>query len=288
VTAVRVAVSGYTSIDTRFVTRALPNAGETAILKGDVLPPPRWGGCAPNVAVWLERLGVHAGLVGWLGDDEEGRLYRSVLADAGVDLRALETGAGPSPRAWLVHDDAGEAICLFHPSSSADQTAEASEPLVGEAEWLAVTVGPAQLTRSLLARFRDTRLAWNVKADRRAFPPDLVTQLAATDVVCLNRSEASFVGESLGLDRPAEPKDLLERGAALVALTLGREGALIVWKHGRVHLAQDAIPVSDATGAGDAFFAGLLSGLVDRADPELAGRRGLETASRHLQAASPL
>ena len=144
-TTVRVVVSGYTSIDTRFVTAALPNAGETAVLEGDVLPPPRWGGCAPNVAIWLERLGVHAGLAGWLGGDEEGRLYRSVLADAGVDLRALETGSGPSPRAWLVHDASGEAICLFHPSGSADQTAEATEPLVAVCSYF----NPVVLVRDL-------------------------------------------------------------------------------------------------------------------------------------------
>ncbi len=285
---VRVVVSGYTSVDTRFVTPALPRPGETAILDGGVLPPPRWGGCAPNVALWLERLGVHAALVAWLGDDEEGRLYRSVLGDAGVDLRALEVGRGPSPRAWLVHDAAGEAICLFHPAGSEAQGAETAAPLADDAEWLAVTVGPARLTSSLLDTFDGTRLAWNVKADRRAFPPELVARLAAAAVVSLNRSETVFVGDALALRRPAEPDDLLDRGASLVALTRGREGALLAWANGRAELAQEAIPVSDATGAGDAFFGGLLAALVEGAAPADAGRRGLETASHHLQAARAL
>jgi sugar/nucleoside kinase (ribokinase family) len=51
-----------------------------------------------------------------------------------------------------------------------------------------------------------------------------------------------------------------------------------------VELAQEAIPVSDATGAGDAFFAGLLAALVEGVAPEEAGRRGIETASQHLHA----
>jgi sugar/nucleoside kinase (ribokinase family) len=282
---VRVVVCGYTSVDTRFVTDALPRPGETAILGGDVLPPPRWGGCAPNVALWLERLGVHAALVAWLGDDEEGRLYRSVLADAGLDVGALETGHGASPRAWLVHDASGDAVCLFHPSGAEAQRPGGAAAFAADAEWLAVTVGPGTLTRALLDLFPDTRIAWNVKADRHAFPPDLVTRLASAGVVALNRGETQFVGEALGLRRAAEPEDLLERGAGLVALTLGRDGAVLTWPGGQVELAQEAVPVTDATGAGDAFFSGLLAALADRASPTDAGRRGLETAAHHLQGA---
>jgi sugar/nucleoside kinase (ribokinase family) len=282
---VRVVVCGYTSVDTRFVTEALPRPGETAILGGEVLPAARWGGCAPNVALWLERLGVHAALVAWLGDDEEGRTYRSVLADAGVDVTAVETGAGTSPRAWLVHDANGEAVCLFHPSESASQRADAAAAFAGEAEWLAVTVGPEALTRQLLRLFAGTPVAWNVKADRRAFPPDLVARLASAGLVALNRSETRFVGDALGLGRAAEAEDLLARGAGIVALTHGREGAVLTWRDGEAQVAHEAVPVTDTTGAGDAFFSGLLAALADGASPEEAGRRGLETASHYLQGA---
>jgi hypothetical protein len=74
-----------------------------------------------------------------------------------------------------------------------------------------------------------------------------------------------IVGESLALGRAAEPDDLLARGAELVAVTLGRRGAVLSWADGREDLAQEAIPVSDATGAGDAFFAA-----VSRTYDELA------------------
>jgi ribokinase len=282
---VRIVVCGYTSVDTRLVTDALPRPGETAILGGDVLPPPRWGGCAPNVALWLEQLGVHAALVAWLGDDEEGRLYRSVLSDAGVDVSALETGEGASPRAWLVNDTTGDAVCLFHPSGAETQRAAGAAAFTGDAKWLAITVGAETLTWALLGLFTGTRIAWNVKADRHAFPPDLVARLASADVVALNRSETLFVGKALGLRRAAEPEDLLERGAGVVALTLGRDGAIIRWPGGQVELTQDPVAVTDTTGAGDAFFAGLLAALADGASPADAGRRGLETAAHHLQGA---
>jgi ribokinase len=283
-----VAVCGYMSIDTRLVTSALPRSGETAILAGDVLPPARWGGCAPNVALWLRRLGVDTALIAWVGDDEDGRAYRAHLAEAGVDLRFLEVGSGASPHAWLVSDQAGTSLCLFHPSGAGGQRLDRIEELRAETDWLAVTVGPAQLTRSFAhgleqeLRAKRVGLAWDVKADREAFPPDLVRRLAGADLVCLNEAEALFVGDALELGRAAEVDDLLALGASVVAITRGRRGALIGWQDGIEELDAEEIAVREPTGAGDAFFAGMLAALRDGAEPSDAARRGLETAGQHL------
>jgi ribokinase len=283
-----VLVAGYTSLDCAFVAEALPRSGETSILKGDVVPPLRWGGCAPNVALWLRRLDVPVALAGWLGDDEPGHRYRERLARAGVDLRGLGVGPGSSPRSLLVYSSDGEGFCLFHPSGANDQVFEAVD-LVAEARWVAVTVGAEKLTRSILEAFEGavgegrTRLAWDVKADRRAFPPALVTRLAGSHLVHLNWAETEFVGRALGLNRPAEPEDLLDRGAEVVALTRGREGAMVVWADGRRDLPADPVDVRDPTGAGDAFVAGILAGLHRGDAPPVAARLGMEVASRSLR-----
>jgi sugar/nucleoside kinase (ribokinase family) len=274
-----VVVSGYTSLDTVIVTAELPRPGETAIVEEEV-PPPRFGGCAPNVAVRLRRLGVPAALVAWLGDDDEGRAYHAWLEAAGVDLRGLEVGPGRSPQSWLVYNSRGDAVCLFHPSGAEEQ--RAASCLLDGAAWLAITVGAAELTRSLLDAATGLRVGWNVKADRSAFTPDLVRRLAAADLVCLNRREAAFVGEALELRRPAEPDDLLARGAGVVALTRGSEGALVAWADGEAEIAGEPVAAADATGAGDAFFAGLLAGLCRGLDPDEAGRRGAAAAVEHL------
>jgi ribokinase len=283
-----VVVCGYMSIDTRLIATALPRPGETALLEGEVLPHPRWGGCAPNVALWLRRLGVTTALFAWVGDDEEGRAYRALLADAGVDLRFLEIGSGASPRSWLVSDQTGTSLCFFHPSGAGGQQLDQIEELRAEIDWLAVTVGPEQLTRSALDAFEKelqaggVRLAWDVKADREAFPPDLVRRLVAADLICLNEAEALFVGAALELGRAAGIDDLLALGASVVAVTRGRRGALIGWPNGSEELAGEEIAVREPTGAGDAFFAGMLAALRDKAEPPEAARRGLETARQHL------
>lgn len=283
-----VAVLGYTSVDTRLVTSALPRPGETAILEGDVPPPARWGGCAPIVARWLRRLAVETALVSWLGDDDDGRAYRTLLDDAGIDLRFLEVGSGASPRSWLVSDRSGTSVCFFHPSGAGEQRLHRIEELRADTDWLAVTVGPARLTRSALDAFEQdlhagrVRLAWDVKADREAFPSDLVRRLAAAELVCMNEAEALFVGDRLGLGRPAGVDDLLALGASVVAITRGRRGAVIGWRDGLEEVAGEEIAAREPTGAGDAFFAGMLAALRGDAGPSAAARRGLETAGRHL------
>jgi sugar/nucleoside kinase (ribokinase family) len=283
-----VLVSGYTSIDVRLVTETLPRPGETAILCGAAAPTPSWGGCAPTVARWLRRLDVPAALVAWLGDDEEGQAYRELLETAEIDLRRLELGAGPTPRSWLVSDAAGTSACYFHPSGSDSQRFADDPELRAATDWLALTVGPEGLTQSLLSAFADdldarrVRLAWNVKADRRAFPPDLLSALASADLVCLNEAETVFVGESLGLGRPVRAEDLLTHGASVVAITRGRRGALVAWQDGSDEVEVDEIGGREPTGAGDAFFAGILAALRAGAQPADACRRGLDTATRHL------
>ena len=70
--------------------------------------------------------------------------------------------------------------------------------------------------------------------------------------------------------------------ARVVALTRGRQGALVAWAGGSEELAPRRVVRGESTGAGDAFFAGMLAALRAGAAPGEACRRGLETAARHL------
>ena len=51
-------------------------------------------------------------------------------------------------------------------------------------------------------------------------------------------------------------------GAELVALTLGQDGAVLVWNDGTLKLRPPTIAAQSAVGAGDSFLAGFLVGLV--------------------------
>jgi sugar/nucleoside kinase (ribokinase family) len=283
-TTPQVIVSGYASIDEAYTVSRLAGAAQTGILSGPVRPDARLGGCGPNTARALARLGVATGVVTWLGDDPQGRAYLAGLVAADVDVSGVEVGIGPSPRSLLIYDRNGDASCYFHPSGSAEQeVSPALEAQLANAAWLAIAVGPRALTEQLLdGRGSATRLAWNVKADPDAFPPELCRRLIAADLVCLNRGELAFVADALQLSAPAEPMSLVERGAKCVVLTRGADGYSVATAEGAVERPVEAIKSEDPTGAGDAFFAGVLAGLVRGQHPTAAAATGAQTAAEFL------
>ena len=70
--------------------------------------------------------------------------------------------------------------------------------------------------------------------------------------------------ELTGVDDPARMAEtLLERGPAMVALTMGAEGCLVATREGVTHCPGFHVNVVDTTGAGDCFNAGFIAGLLD-------------------------
>jgi ribokinase len=287
-----VLVVGYASIDRVWRAGSRPSPGRTAILEGPVEPAPTFGGCGPNVAVELARLGLRTALVTWLGDDADGRAYLAYLASAGVDLAAVHVEPGQaSPRTILVYDPDGGATCLYHPSGSRDQRlSDAGRTAAGAARVLALTVCPARLTVELLdTRRADALVTWNVKADADAYPPELRARLLReARLVCLNRDELAFIADSevpTAFEAAGAAIEMLPVAPdAIVALTLGPSGSL-VWTAGTTaHVAADLVEVADPTGAGDAYFAGFVAALIGGRSPIEAARAATRHAAAYLRA----
>jgi ribokinase len=83
---------------------------------------------------------------------------------------------------------------------------------------------------------------------------------------------------------------ILGQGPALVALAVGDAGNYFAWRDpvwgtGELLLPLARIPVTDTTGAGDAFTAALITGLDQLRDPEEAAR--LAVAAAGLTAGHP-
>jgi len=81
------------------------------------------------------------------------------------------------------------------------------------------------------------------------------------------------------MDEPAAAKELAASGVSQLVIKRGANGAT-VWHDGEAHHAQAiAVPVLDTIGAGDAFTAGYLSGVLDGLSPAEALRRGTVTGA---------
>jgi adenosine kinase len=90
-----------------------------------------------------------------------------------------------------------------------------------------------------------------------------------------NDYELELIQQKTGLDRA----DILE-GAPVLVTTLGEKGSLVCTPDGEVHIpAVPADQVVDPTGAGDAYRAGLIRGMVTGKAIEEAARMGAVCAS---------
>lgn len=265
----------------------------------DPAAPARAAGAEVNVALDLAAAGVPASWIGRVGDDPHGALVTRTLAAAGVDTggievdpahptgryaKSVEPGA-EGPRTRMHYRRAGSAASAAGPDL-------AERPAVRErlaaASWLHVggitaAVCPAAL-RALAAALPDhPRVSFDLNWREQMWPdgdPAVVAELAGrADLVLAGADEAVRV---FGTADPAGLREHLP-GPDLVVVKDGAERAVAVHRDGTV-TARPALTVDvvEPVGAGDAFAAGLLTGLVLGEDVGRCLRRG------HLGAAAVL
>jgi fructokinase len=111
--------------------------------------------------------------------------------------------------------------------------------------------------------------------DRKA----LATGLDAADVIKLNREEMGIVAQLMGFQ--PTPRGYFEAGSRLrwVCIT-DQSGAELHARTGEVWCAAaPSVEVVDTVGAGDAFAAGLIDGLVANLPPQNVVDRGVAAAA---------
>ena len=113
-------------------------------------------------------------------------------------------------------------------------------------------------------------------ADAAAYRARLDRVLALADVVKVSEEDLDWLAP--GVPRPT-PRALLDHGPAVVLLTLGADGALVLTATARA-VAAPPVDVVDTIGAGDAFSGGWLAWWPSarlgprRARPTPTGGRG--------------
>ncbi len=249
----------------------------------------RRGGSAANVVEAAIRAGGRARFIGQVGDDGAGHWLTDQLAAIGADV--VVRRAGRTGTIVVLLDVHGERTML------ADR-ASATELRDPDPVWLdglhtlhipfySLAVEPLGATTRTLAAWaheRGIRVSVDVSSSAVLVAYGLDRAIddirgIGADVILANELEAQVLGERLHVPY--------------------RDGVLVVVKHGaapavvsRPDIGSVEVPaitvagVTDTTGAGDAFAAGLLLGLAAGLDPVAAVQRGHEVAAEQVRAAS--
>ncbi|MWO48730.1 aminoimidazole riboside kinase [Escherichia coli] len=241
---------------------------------GRLLPCP--GGAPANVAVGIARLGGTSGFIGRVGDDPFGALMQRTLLTEGVDITYLKQDEWHRTSTVLVDlNDQGERSFTFMVRPSADLFLETTDlPCWRHGEWLhlcsiALSAEPSRTSAfTAMTAIRhaggfvsfDPNIREDLWQDEHLLRLCLRQALQLADVVKLSEEEWRLISGKTqnGRDICALAK---EYEIAMLLVTKGAEGVVVCYRGQVHHFAGMSVNCVDSTGAGDAFVAGLLTGL---------------------------
>ncbi|HUN31406.1 MAG TPA: sugar kinase [Trebonia sp.] len=250
-------------------------------------------GAESNVAMYLADHGVDARWVSRLGDDAFGRRVLSRVRSAGVDVSAVALDPA-RPTGLLFKDPAGGSTRVSYYRLGSAASALGPEALdsgvMRTADvWHFTGITPAlsatclDLVSAALAGDRPcVSFDVNYRPAVWSQPPGpLLRGLAqAADIVFVGLDEA----QALWGEEAREPDDVraLLPGPRIVVVKDGARAATAFCGDSRVSVPALAVPVVEPVGAGDAFAAGFLAGLLRGEAAHRCLRLGHVTAASAL------
>jgi len=272
---------GALNVDRLYRVNRIAKAEEESIILDFKESP---GGSAANTAVGLARLRVKTGYIGKVARDREGELLLKAFKDEEVSTDGIvisKTGRSGVIMGYV--DPNGERALYLDPgvndliefneinieyvsntrflhltSFAGKKPFESQKKLVGELSNVEVTLDPGEIY---------ARKGWDklMPLIRRCF------------AVFPNENELKLL---VGKDYKESSEILIDEGVSIVAVKLGKRGCYVT--DGREsHLIKPyKVNIVDSTGAGDAFCAGFLYGLIRNKTLKECGLIGNFVASR--------
>ena len=243
------------------------------------------GGSAANTIVGLARLGCKVGFIGKVADDREGKMLIEDFCREGVDANGIiHAKHGRSGSVMGFVDEKGDRALYVDPG--VNDTIEFNEidmKYVFQTRFLHLTSFIGEKSYQTQKKIVEA-LPQNVKL---SFDPgELYARKGAmlepiiekTFVLMPNLNELKLLTKTADYRKGAEV--LLKKGVKIVAVKLGSKGCYVA--DGRENHFIDAfkVKVVDTTGAGDAFCAGFLYGLISGKSLYECGRLGNFVASK--------
>jgi len=237
----------------------------------------KFGGTAGNIAYSLSLLNENSVILATIGKDYENYfawLKKNNISIDGIKIIKEEFTAG----AYITTDRADNQITGFNPGAMKHESEYNFNNAAPENSIGLIAPGNLQDMSKYANTFRDKGIkyicdpgqsltAWDSKA--------LLEWIDGSEMLISNDYELEMIMKKTGLNK----KSLLDLTKTIIT-TLGEKGSTIITHESEINIPAAKVPeLLDPTGAGDAYRAGLLKGLVMKKDIEKAARIGAVAAA---------
>ena len=248
------------------------------------------GGSAANTVVALARLGCKVGFIGKVASDREGKMQIDCFKKEGVDTSGVIQAKHGKSGSVLGFVDKKGARALYINSGVNDiiEPREIKWDYVSQIKFLHLSsfVGEKSLRtqKKLLATLpSDVKISFD--------PGSVYARQGFVAIEPIIRSSYVLMPNAVELELLTGEADyckgadfMIEMGVKIVAVKLGSKGCYVTDGRERLRIEPFKVKVVDTTGAGDAFCAGFLYGLINNKSLYECGRLGNFVASRSVTA----
>jgi len=246
------------------------------------------GGSAANTIVGLARLRCKVGFIGKVANDLEGNVQIDCLKAEGVDTNGItQATKGSSGLVMGFVDRKGARALYINPGvNDLIESREIKWEYVSGTDFLHLSsfVGEKsfRVQKKLVGSLPDTvKISFD--------PGSVYAQKGFGAIEPIIRSSYVMMPNSLELELltgeseyPKGAAQLIEMGVKIVAVKLGDKGCYVTNGQEKKTIPPYKVKVVDTTGAGDAFNAGFLYGLIGNKTLVECGQLGNYVASRSV------
>lgn len=220
-----------------------------------------FGGTAGNIAYNLSLLGIKPTILGNVGA-KDFILYESWLKKNKIDLSQIKIlPREQTASAYIITDQSDNQITGFYPGAMNKPVTSSRLNLIGVKLAIVSPQNPVDMVK-LPEIFKKKKIDYIFDPGQQVASlsgPQLKKSITGSKVLVGNDYEINLISKKTGL----KVKDLIKKTEILV-ITLGSKGSTI-YQGDNVYKIKPAKPknTSDPTGAGDAYRAGLIYGLIN-------------------------
>lgn len=246
----------------------LAHGDQQVVIKQSFTSP---GGSCANTIYGLAKLGIRTGFIGVVGSDLEGEQILSQMHDIGIDTSKISTvPQTTTSKVYVFIDKDGERAMYSLPGTcNTHQFNEEDIDWLRTGKYIVISAIPGedkfqQIQKMIYQIPKDTRIIFMPGALYSSLGYSVLKNIIKkTYLLILNRGETRTLTDQ---EYEAGAKWLVDNGCTNVIVTLGDKGCFICNNE-----MQSIIPtpklspdkIVDSTGAGDAFVAGLVFGLLN-------------------------